>query len=212
MNSKSIVKKEFGWNLTSNFSQDQKKVIYEAGNAILAYLDEHTAGRGKAWMIKNVGKVNFFLGDLPQKVVTAANKGKPTSVTFIANGIWLEPTFEKGGNPIQHVIHEVAHVIDNAVGNRHDAVLSIWFGHGPSDALTKYLGGTPKGLRWKNGSSGIRNLSQWVTTDPETQYGYGNHSTADYFAESFAWAIVEPSKIIQPQVEEWIKRFIHNPR
>jgi hypothetical protein len=208
LNTKSKIKKKFGWNLTNDFSIDQQKMIFETGNTILAYLDKLLIGHGKEWMEKNIGKINFHLGGLPQIIVTLGNRGKPTSVTFIANRIWLEPTFEQGNNPIQHVIHEVAHVIDNGIGSHHHALLPIWLGHGPSDQLFRYLGGTPKGLRWQNGLYGIPNLCRWDKSDARTQFGYGNHSTADNFAEAFAWAIVDPSRIKQPLVKEWIIKFL----
>src|SRR5512136_2962715 len=120
MDYKLKLKEKFNWNLIGSFSTAQQKVIWDAASALKAFLDGNTGRHGKAWLKENIGRVNFYLGGLPQKVVTAANRGKPTSVTFLFNGIWLEPDFEKGGNPIQHVIHEVAHVIDNKVGcHRH---------------------------------------------------------------------------------------------
>jgi hypothetical protein len=210
MDSKATLKNNFNWNLLNKFSRAQQEIILEAGLALLSYLDQQTSGCGNAWMSRNIGKMNFYLGGLPQKVVSTANHGKPTSVTFLTNWIWLEPTFEQSGNPIQHVIHEIAHVIDNAIGSHQHAMLSIWFGHGPSDQLAKYLGGSPKGLRWQNGSCGIRRSCQWGKTDPDTQYGYGNHSTADYFAESISWAIINPSKIVQLPLRRWIHDFIQS--
>jgi hypothetical protein len=208
MNYRSRIRKKFDWNLAGKFSKPQQKVIWDAGCLLRAYLDRNTGRHGKAWLKKNLGRVNFHLGGLPQKIVTAANHKKPTSVTFLANGIWLEPTFEQGGNPIQHVIHEVAHVVDNRCGRHHFALLSIWFGHGPADALVRFLGGRPRGLRWRNGTCRIRQSLRWPSNDFITQYGYGNHSSADYFAEAFAWSVVDPSKIFQPLVGKWMNAFI----
>jgi hypothetical protein len=164
MSSKSEIKKKFNWYLVNQFSWAQQEIILDAGQVMMSYLDQQTSGDGKAWMSRNIGKVHFYLGGFPQKVVTAANQGKPTSVTFLTNWIWLEPTFEKSGNPLQYVIHETAHVTDNKVGSQHYALLPIWFGHGPSDQISKFLGGTPKGLRWRNGSGDTPSLI--TGTDP----------------------------------------------
>ena len=138
MGLKSDLQEKFNWHLLNKFSIAQQKVILAAGQALLLFLDQQTAGRGKAWMARNIGKVNFYRGGLPHKVVTLANHGTPTSVTFLKRTIWLEPTFEQSANPIQHVIHEVAHVIDNVAGSHEHALLSIWFGHGPSDHIVDF--------------------------------------------------------------------------
>jgi hypothetical protein len=204
MDYKVTLRKKYNWNLIGNFSVAQQKVIWDAASALKAFLDKNTGRHGKAWLKENIGRVNFYRGGLPQKVVTAANGGKPTSVTFLSNGIWLELTFEKGGNPIQHVIHEVAHVIDNTVGRHRHALLSIWFGHGPSDELSRFLGGNPRGLRWQNGTCGVPLPLCWPSNDPATQYGYGNHSSADFFAEAFSWTIINPYLVPSTIISSWI--------
>lgn len=94
MSSASVVRNKFNWCLENKFSPAQQEVILNAGQALLSYMDQQTSGQGKAWMARNIGRVNFYLGGLPQKIVTLANHGKPTSVTFLTNWIWLEPTFE----------------------------------------------------------------------------------------------------------------------
>ncbi len=208
MGLKSDLQEKFNWHLVNKFSIAQQEVILAAGQLLLLFLDQQTAGRGKAWMTRNIGRVNFYHGGLPHKVVTLANHGTPTSVTFLKRTIWLEPTFEQSANPIQHVIHEVAHVIDNVAGSHEHALLSIWFGHGPSDQLALKLGGKPRGLRWQNGSCRIRKSFRWSTSDPGTQFGYGNHSTADFFAEAFAWTVVDPLKIKPLLVRKLISEFI----
>jgi hypothetical protein len=75
-----------------------------------------------------------------------------------------------------------------------DVFGATWYGGGAADELTKYVGGDPRGLRWLNGTSGISPVYQWKKA---VKNGYGNHSTAYYFAESFGWMIYNESALPQ---------------
>ena len=72
--------------------------------------------------------------------------------------------------------------------------------------LTKYVGGDPKNLRFINGTSSIPKDYQW---DPNNSGGgYGNHSTADYFAESFGWMIYNSTSVPQSNIINWFHAVI----
>jgi len=101
------------------------------------------------------------------------------------------------------VAHELAHVWD--INSGKEACAATWCGGGHADALAEYLGGEPGGIRWNNGTSGIPVNNSWDTT--LSGRGYGNNSTADYFAEAFSWSIYDLAAV--PQVAFlWIQTII----
>lgn len=62
-------------------------------------------------------------------------------------------------------------------------------------------GGNPSGIRWINGDNGVQKGNQWL---PTVKGGYGNTSSADYFAEAFSWTIVDASKVPSESIVNWI--------
>jgi hypothetical protein len=206
---KEWIKNAFGWTISGNFSEEQLGTIYDAGSFIQSKVDDITGEGGYEWIKKNISNVNIHFGGLPAFVVSVANN-RSTSVTFPTQDIWLSVDFDTVMiDPLEHIIHEVGHVLDNNLGpSVRSGGPSIWSGGGPSDTLTRYLGGIPNGIRWENGTSGILTKYFWNTTVRRTSYGYGNNSTADNFAECFGWTIVDPSQIRQENVNNWVEHFI----
>ena len=110
--------------------------------------------------------------------------------------------FDRFHLPKRHFLHELGHVVENKLPARRFLPPTI-FGGGASDRLTGILGGKPAGWRFKNGTSGIPEQFQWKGPGI-----YGNHSSADYFAEAFSWLPYNATVLPDPAVADWFFREI----
>jgi hypothetical protein len=127
------------------------------------------SGKGQGWMDKFMSGTTFVHDNLfGNNYVTG-------------DTVHLADNFDS-----RWVTHELAYVYDNRsaqdMGNNVEA---LWFGGGNADLMHQLLGGgVPQGLSFINGTSFLPDEYQFHPSD-----GYGNHSTADYFAEIFALTI-----------------------
>lgn len=108
------------------------------------------------------------------------------------NMVLLHPSWNNDPRgPKNVLVHELGHVVDNR--SAHDA--AVWFGGGMGDRLAVEMGASQVGLnytfpRFINGRGGISEQNRWGGTNPDWRY-YGNNSTADYFAHTFAFAVLK---------------------
>ena len=138
----------------------------------------------------------------------------------------------------QTVIHEFGHVLDNNVGylwRREKRLLgnhwprpldSAICGKGPSDELFNAMGGDPGkgslGIRFMNGDN--KNVYRNDVGAMKTLPGgarfcdghYGNHCTADYFAETWEAMVLhvdlDSPKAPPLPAQNWLKEFISTLR
>jgi hypothetical protein len=200
---RTVVFTEFAWRVDSAFGLAGLKTILEAGRALTWFIDGIQPGRGNTWVLAHSADTRFHCGGLPQRVVTRVKGGSATSVVLPFRDIWLAPDFHQSPFAVQHVLHELAHVIDNR--SRRGCLPAIWIGGGWGDALVEALGGHPKGLRWNNGTCGLPPPALWSMA---VNLGYGNHSSADYFGEAFSWTVVKPGYCPAPQVSMLIRDLV----
>jgi hypothetical protein len=80
------------------------------------------------------------------------------------------------------------------------AINASIFGGGPADDLFIAMGGDPTGLRFQNGDNTppytTPGKGVMATLSQSVQFGknqYGNHSSADYFAETWEFAVLGAS-------------------
>jgi len=189
----------FGWNTSPRFTPEQQSLLLECAEALHAYAEVILPGRGKEWMTRWLSPVRFHLGGLPQWLVSRA-AGHPLSVVFPRRDVWLSPGFNQLPDPRQHVLHELAHVLDNTQAAR--VLPATITGKGPADRLMQSLGGLPRGMRFSNGLCGLPLVNQWPAAIND---GYGNHASAEYFAEAFAWSVIHPPLLPSPLVVDWLK-------
>ncbi len=190
---------DYGWHTTSAFTDEHLALLLQVAADLRAYIDGLLPSAGLPWIRRWLSPVRFHLGGLPHQVVSLAGRQK-MSVVFPARDVWLSPTFIAMLNPRQHLIHELAHVIDNLLAKR--SLPATFFGGGPADRLTREMGGTPRGIRFSNGTCGIPPANQWLVA---AGGGYGNRATAEYFAESFAWSLYYPLNLPSPVIASWLK-------
>lgn len=191
--------------------------LQAAVSAIKAYLDTHGGLLpGGEWVRKYL-PVRFKHGSL-----------------FGNNFVLYGTMYLMHGFTKRTVIHEFGHVLDNNIGytrrwerrilGNHwprplDAAI---FGKGPSDDLFTAMGGDPAkgslGLRFVNGdnkSSYLNDVGAMKTLPEGIRFcngHYGNHCTADYFAETWE-AMISGDDMSLPKApltptRNWMENFI----
>ncbi len=190
---------QYVWKTSSAFDQTQLSILLLAAQDLLNFSEEALPGGGLAWLRRWLSPVNFHIGGLPQMLVSR-NASHNMSVVFPLRDVWLSADFPALPNPRQHIVHELAHVLDNSQAAR--SVPATFFGGGPADRLVRALGGLPRGLRFSNGSCSIPTVNQWSAA---AGGGYGNRASAEYFAEALAWSVYHPPQLPTPAIASWLK-------
>jgi hypothetical protein len=188
----------YPWSIDKHFTSHQVDMIISAAENLSGYLDEMTGGRGVEWVIRYTQGTRIHRGGAFTKIAAYINK-LPTSLVLPYHDIWLWEDFDRFHLPKRHFLHELGHVVEN---NLPKSLLlpPTLFGGGASDRLTRFLGGKPAGLRFMNGTSGIPKRFQWRGAGI-----YGNHATADYFAEAFSWLPYDQAALPDPLIARWFK-------
>ncbi len=191
---------DYDWEAAGVFSQHQLDLLHQTGRDLIAFAEQRLPGMGIAWLRQNLAPLWLHLGGVPQLAATWYNR-QATSIVFPRTHIWLAADFDRQTNPRLHLAHELAHALDNRLARRR--LPATLFGGGPADRLIRDLGGRPRGLRFANGSYGLPAGLLWTANG-----GYGNRSSAEYFAEAFAFSIYDPSRLPSPALLEWMDREI----
>jgi len=187
---------KYGWSIDNRFTPNQILLIQTAGMDLEAFVDSINGGRGREWIIAHTHGARIHRGGLPAAIAAQVTR-LPTSLVFPSVDIWLAEYFDTFPSPKHHFLHELGHVVDNCSPSLGIIPHTI-FGGGAADRLVIFLGGRPAGWRYTNGSSGIPVQYHWWGTGV-----YGNHSTADYFAEAFSWLPYDPVKLPDALVASW---------
>jgi len=197
-----MVKEEFGWKVVTEakifnatvdkdtWKYQEVKTIYEAAHDILEYANATVSGgAGLRWMEKYLGDVSFIHQPFE----------KLPSMNPAANFVFMEREWITSAYAKLNLVHELGHVVDNR-STWHN--LAVWKGGGLADRFAWRMGAnmfelrsTYKDLRWARGSiKGLENEDLWGEGKYSitTQLGYGNNSSADYFAHAFAYSVLSP--------------------
>jgi hypothetical protein len=186
---------KYGWEETGKWTYQEYRILSSAGTKIENYING-IGGNGHEWIKNNLGNTTFYRttnGDITNNFLG----NRPGSVPW-KNGINLSKGFDDNT-----VIHELGHRWDNS--STGSWCPSTWCGGGSADELVKSLGGDPRFLRWKNGISGIPSEYQWSI---DVDSGYGNTASAEYFAQSFLYLIIDQSKLPTTKITEWMNNEI----
>ncbi len=188
----------FAWSLDERFTLHQVGLIEAASHELESYLGGIIPGRAFEWILQHTRGTRIHRGGLLTKVAARINK-LPTSLVLPYRDIWLWEDFDRFYLPKRHFLHELGHVVENNLPKKFLSPPTI-FGGGASDRLIQFLGGKPAGLRYMNGTSGIQERYHWHGVGK-----YGNHATADYFAEAFSWLPYDMSALPDPLIAQWFK-------
>jgi hypothetical protein len=195
--SRKILINKYTVNILGNiWKTGQTRMILASFELLELGLDRITNGRGREWIIRNLGNIrvssgadNSLLGGrfIMERIFSGRSH-------VIGDRVYLAEDFQThawripGKKGDLWLLHELAHVWDN----RSAGGLATIFGGGYSDELMKRVGGKNTSfpvLRFKDGSLRI---------DPEHAFGnqpnlvYGNNCPADYFAHTFVAAVALP--------------------
>ncbi len=129
--------RQFGWKTSPAFSDTHLSILLLAAQDLLNFSEDLLPGAGLKWLRRWLSPVRFHLGGLPQWLVSK-NASHNMSVVFPLRDMWLKD-FPALPNPRHHIVHELAHVLDNAQAAR--TIPATFFGGGPADRLVSYLGG-----------------------------------------------------------------------
>lgn len=196
-----ILRNRFGWQVHSGFTEHDLEGIKQTGDEISEAIEKWLPGvNGDSWIRKFLGNAVFHKGGLPQKVVSLANNKAKISLVFINHHVWLDPGTFNSVRPTRWVAHELGHVLDNNY-----KWMAVWWGGGPSDALMHALNTHPSGLRWINTKALEKAMPvdfSWSKHNHGGYPNYGDNSSADYFAETWAWSIHRPD-VVPDAASSW---------
>jgi hypothetical protein len=193
------------WFTRRQLTLDEARILYEIVLSMESGLDRITDGHGREWINKNLGGAKVVIGNfLGSSFVT----GKT---------VYLRKNFEHSGWSSLNgkydtmIIHEFGHVLDNA--SKHSLFDADIFGGGAGDQLMAFV------HAHSSGPFGIRAMGKVVyeknafPAGYEVPYpssgtpSYGNNSTADYFANTFAAVVVDYKEVPQPS-GMWMTTYI----
>ena len=109
--------RQFGWKTSPAFSDTHLSILLLAAQDLLNFSEDLLPGAGLNWLRRWLSPVRFHLGGLPQWLVSK-NASHNMSVVFPLRDVWLSADFPALPNPRHHIVHELAHVLDNAQAAR----------------------------------------------------------------------------------------------
>ena len=175
------------WNI------DQVKTVFRAFASLEKGLNRITGGKARDWISKNIMGTHFTLYNL--------FGGNASFV--LGNTVHLAHNFEviqwensSDGTTEGMIIHELGHVWDNSAISANASI----FGGSYGDHLFSFMGGDPEGFRYKGGVASLPKLNQYPNSKGSS---YGNNSSADYFAHTFAGAVLN-LKSPPPLAKYWL--------
>lgn len=196
----------YHWNAAGDWTKKELFSLLDAGIAIENRISTLTGGNGRGWMLLNLGDTNFQHNNLAQTtVIGTLNIFNPGGIAGVVPGVQKGHNIflDNSGINSRTIAHELGHVLDNNTGL--NICVATWCGGGMADALTKFVGGSPAGIRWANSTDSIPDNAKWL---PRVDNGYGNNSTADYFAQAFAYLVVDSASLPNPSIKMWIEAVI----
>jgi hypothetical protein len=189
----------YGWKTAGSFNQRQVEIFFEAAQRIEEFAMEIKRRPARDWVRHYFNPV-FRNGRWIRRMAKPL-QGK--SFVFPLRDVWMEDGFERSGHAVEHVVHELGHVLDNHLGGW---LPSTFIGNGPADEMLRHVGGSPeKGrarfLPMKNYTSLVTPVEHWA---PQA---YASVSVSEDFAETFAKSIFEPHNV-PPKRLRWMQAFI----
>jgi len=138
----SQIQSRFGWKISGQWNNAALTAILQAGDQIASYIHSLNQRDGDA-IVRRHFPAQFIHSDWLGSLWFL--KGK--SFVFPRRVVRLAPNFEIYQHPDWHVVHELGHVLDNAVRRLFPAT---FFGGGLADRMIRDTGGRPQrcGLRF----------------------------------------------------------------
>ena len=202
-----VISYEFDWNVEGNWGSRELDAIIDTGTKILNYVNNLTGGNGYDWMHKYLGGTNIaHSADAPSWaswVPTNRNMANPGVITGTgANTVYLVSGWLKQEGGSRWLAHEMAHIWDIK-----------------TSPIIPFYGGAGDHLNSAMGGNNMTNICRFCDHSgannghpfPKDIQNYGNNSTADYLAESFALSIYPDHAYQGPvpvEAQSWVQNEI----
>jgi len=174
---------------SANFNLKELKTIYNALGSIEGGINTLTNGSGLSWITNNLNgsKITRTPATIVEKVVFQGNAHVGSSTVYLPEDFTNNGWGSLDGKAGSMIIHEFGHILDNR--SKVGLVDASILGGGAGDQLMNFINAKPNAVircAW-----GI-NYGDSPVIGYDTRYpregtaSYGNNSTADYFANTFA--------------------------
>jgi len=197
------------WNAVGNWTTQSSGALLDDAIEVENKVSEVTNGNGRGWMLQNLGNTSFIYNNYSINYLSGIDifrKGDGITPGATPNfGSKNKVFLNKYGLNSETIIHELGHVVDNNSSNN-GLCSATWCGGGFVDELVSYAGILPSGIRWYKPIT--KSISEHYRWKDNVNQGYGNTASAEYGAEAFYWFIVEPSKLPDPIINNWMTTFI----
>jgi RHS repeat-associated protein len=199
----------YRWNVVGNWTTRKSGSLLDVAISIEKSISSITHNNGRGWMNRNLQGTTFVYNETSidfLQVVDLFRDGEGVTPGITPNiGNQQTIYLNKYGLNSTTIIHELGHVADNT-SNSDSICSSTWCGGGAGDDLLNSIGFATSGIRWKKDiKSQIPEDYLWSN---RVNQGYGNTASAEYFAEAFFWFIVDPSKLPNTNVQQWMNDFL----
>ena len=195
---------------SASFNLQEMKTIYNAIGTMEAGINTLTDGSGLSWLKNNFGGTTIARTptSLVENIIFKGSSHVGGSTIYLAEDLANKGWMSLDGTAGSMIIHEFGHVLDNrSKAGLGDASI---FGGGAGDQLMKFINAKPRfGIRATGGITfGANPFPDYSVQYPkEGTSSYGNKSTADYFANTFAAATAGYKDAPQPAVM-WMAAYI----
>ena len=195
----SQIQSRFGWKISGQWNNAALTAILQAGDQIASYVHSLNQRDGDA-IVRRYFPAQFIHSDWLGSLWFL--KGK--SFVFPRRVVRLAPNFEIYQHPDWHVVHELGHVLDNAVRRFFPAT---FLGGGLADRMIRDTGGRPHrcGLRFVPRADYIERCNLMEHWEPIKSYG--NTCVAEDFAETFVWTLFSSYRV-PPRRLDWMRAFL----
>ncbi|MCM1566088.1 MAG: hypothetical protein NC238_09130 [Dehalobacter sp.] len=197
---------------SASFNLKEMKAIYNAIGTMEAGINTLTNGSGLSWINNKFSgtTISRTPTSLVENMIFHGSSHVDGSTIYLAEDFANKGWMSLDGTAGSMIIHEFGHVLDNrSKSSIGDASI---FGGGAGDQLMNFINGKSSGLLGNRAFGGITYGAnpfpgynvQWPSTGKPS---YGNNSTADYFANTFAATISSYEAVPQPS-GMWMAAFI----
>ncbi len=188
----------YHWAVGGNWSVAALEHLLKTGAWLETLLAQLPRREPQAW-IRRYLKATFirpgWMGQLTPL------KGK--SFVFPKSQVRLQPV-EDLSQGSAHIVHELGHVLDNALGG---VLPATFVGGGAADRMVAAVGGkpercVPRFVPMSDYVEKVTPLESWLPRE-----AYGNTCVAEDFAEAFVWTLTNPQRVPTGR-RAWMETFL----
>jgi hypothetical protein len=206
--SHAVLLDNYRWRLTGQWSAHELGSILDTAMKIEAWVESLLPGSGLVWMRRFLGGVTLRHTDsAPAYVSRKRDSALPPLISgSLQRTIYIIPDPHAATGHLRWLAHELGHAWDMKTG----FLTPFGIQGGVADLLNEAIGGRirrqPFACRFCD-HSGLKHIPPAALWEPAGSYG--NNSTADYLAETFAWLVLGGRRL-PPGVKDWVEARIRS--